>query len=127
MKQIARYDQGNIEACSTFTDEGFLKCDAIVTRTGVFLYRNPDGTERFELRHPDDVLKVDSLQSMKMIPVTNDHPPERLVTAENAKALSVGYTGENIRPENSFIFSNFVITDKNTINDIVNNGKNNCL
>jgi hypothetical protein len=122
-QKIARYDNGEIQSQTGFTQEGFLKADAIVTRTGVFFYKNLDGTVRRELRHPDDVLNSESLLSMKMIPVTNDHPVERLVNAENAKRLSVGYTGENIRPEGSFIFSNFVVTDKDAINDIVQGGK----
>jgi len=124
MINSARYDNGEIKSQSEFTEEGFLKADAIVTRTGVFFYKNLDGTVRRELRHPDDVLISESLLSMKMIPITNNHPVERLVTADNAKRLSVGYTGENIRPEGSFIYSNLVITDKETISEIVNNGKN---
>lgn len=123
MKSIARYDQGEIKSYADFTNEGFLKCDAIVTRTGVFFYKNPDGTIRRELRHPDDVLQEESLQTMKMIPLTDDHPPERLVNADNAKRLSVGYTGENVRPDGSFIYSNFVVTDNGTIENIVQKGK----
>lgn len=123
MKNLARYDQGEIKTYADFTDEGFLKCDAIVTRTGVFFYKNPDGTIRRELRHPNDVLNEDSLQTMKMIPLTNNHPPERLVNAENAKRLSVGYTGENVRAEGSFIYSNFVVTDNQAINEVVQTGK----
>lgn len=120
---FARYDHGEIKSYSNFTGEGFLRCDAIVTRKGVFIYKNPDGTIRRELRHPDDVLTSDSLKTMKMIPVTNEHPKERFVTAENAKELSVGFTGEDIREDGEYIYSNFVITDEETINDIVNKGK----
>jgi len=123
MKNIARYDQGEIKGSSIFTSEGFLRCNAIVTRTGVFIYKNADGTIRKELRHPDDVTQVESLESMKMIPVTNDHPIERLVTAENAKRLSVGYTGENIEIDGRYILSNFTVTDQNAIDDIVSKGK----
>lgn len=123
MKSIARYDMGEIRSSADFNEEGFLKCDAIVTRTGVFSYRNPDGTVRRELRHPDEVLLGQSLDTMKMIPVTNDHPAERLVTADNAKSLSVGYTGENIRPDGRYIFSNFVVTDQEAIRQVVQNGK----
>ena len=78
MKTVARYDQGEIKACADFTNEGFLKCDAIVTRTGVFFYKNPDGTIRKELRHPDDVLQEESLQTMKMIPLTNDWSMQKM-------------------------------------------------
>lgn len=124
MKNIARYDQGEIKGSSIFTDEGFLRCDAIVTRTGVFIYKNNDGTIRRELRHPDDVTIAESLNSMKMIPVTNDHPIERLVTSENAKRLSVGFTGENVQIDGRYIISNFTVTDQNAIDDIVAKGKN---
>lgn len=123
MTQVARFDFGEIQPKTFFNDEGFLVCDAIVTRTGVFNYRNPDGTLRRELRDPNDVLNEESLNSMKMIPITNEHPKERLITSDNAKELSVGFTGENIRQSGKFIMANFVVTDKETINDIVNNNK----
>jgi len=119
----ARFDNGTIESYVDFTEEGYLKADAVVTRTGVFFYKNLDGTIRRELRHPEDVTQEESLKTIKLIPVTNDHPPERLVDAENAKRLSVGYTGENVRIDGNFIFSNFLVTDKNTIDEIVKNGK----
>ena len=48
---------------------------------------------------------------MKMIPVTNGHPQERLITAENAKRLAIGYTGETITQDGEFVLSNLVITD----------------
>lgn len=91
------------------TDEGYLRGDAIVTRLGVFSYVNADGTIRKELRHPDDVLAADSLDSLKMIPITVDHPG-CLVTAENAEKFSVGQTGENIRVDGRHIVAPITIT-----------------
>ena len=120
---IARYDQGFIQSSTDYTEEGFLKCEAIVTRTGVFLYRNADGSMRSELRLPEEVFNDSSIDSMKMIPVTNDHPKERLVSPENSKSLSVGYTGENISKTENYVYANFIITDKNAIDEIVNHGK----
>jgi len=73
------------------TAEGFLTGDAIVTRTGVFQYVNADGTIRHELRHPDDVFNVDSLESLKLKPVTDDHPPE-LVNSDNAEIYSIKFS-----------------------------------
>lgn len=105
----------------TRTDEGYLRGEAIVTRTGVFRYRNADGTERRELRHPDDVLRDDSVQSMRQIPITVDHPGE-LVTADTASTLSVGMTGENVRDDGSNIIAPFTITHKAGI-DAVNGGR----
>lgn len=104
----------------TVTDEGFLRTNAVVTRTGIFEYLNDDGTTRFELRHPDEVFNLDSLSSMKMIPITNGHPNERMVTADSAKRLSVGFTGEAITPENEFVRASLAITDGQAIKDVKN-------
>lgn len=113
---VARYDKGRVTK-ALITDEGFLKADAVVTRTGVFEYLNKDGSIRYELRHPDDVLKSDSLETLKMIPVTNGHP-KTLVNSENAKQLAVGQTGETIVSDAPYVISSLKITDQNTISDI---------
>ncbi len=118
LNDVARFDRGQVKGDAFITDEGYIKANAIVTRTGVFLYKNPDGTIRKELRHPDEVLKTDSLDSMKMIPVTNGHPQERLVSAENAKRLAIGYTGETITQDGEFVLSNLMITDLASIKDV---------
>jgi hypothetical protein len=55
---------------------------------------------------------------MKMIPVTNGHPQERLVSAENAKRLAIGYTGETITQDGEFVLSNLMITDLASIKDV---------
>lgn len=118
LNDVARFDRGQVKGDAFITDEGYIKANAIVTRTGVFLYKNPDGTIRKELRHPNEVFKTDSLDSMKMIPVTNGHPQERLVSAENAKRLAIGYTGETITQDGEFVLSNLMITDLASIKDV---------
>jgi len=124
LNNIARYDKGIGYNETLITPEGFIKGRAIVTRCGVFLYKNADGTVRKELRHPDDVREKESLESIKMIPIVDGHPPERLINAENAKRLSVGFTGELIEDEYPFIISNLVITDKAIVEKIKNKKKN---
>ena len=108
-----RYDRVKIGSLSE-TPEGFLKGEAVVTRTGIFHYRDGAGGTRRELRHPDEVFKSDSLDSLKMIPMTLDHP-NGLVTAENAKELSVGHVGENVRPDGRFVVVPLVVTDREAI------------
>lgn len=119
LNDVARFDRGQVKGDAFITDEGYIKANAIVTRTGVFLYKNPDGTIRKELRHPDEVFKVDSLDSMKMIPVTNGHPQERLVSAENAKRLAIGYTGETVTQDGEYVLSNLMITDLASVKDVI--------
>jgi hypothetical protein len=105
------------------TKEGYLSAEAIVTRSGVFLYRNADGSVRRELRHPDDVFKKDSIDSMKMIPITDGHPESKLVNSKSAKSLQTGYVGENINIDGEFIRAPITITDSDSIAKI-KNGKN---
>ena len=105
----------------TKTAEGYLKGNAIVTRTGVFKYQNLDGTTRYELRHPEDVLIPESLETLKSLPITHDHPTS-LVTAENASHLSVGMTGETIKVEDEYVGVSLNITHKDAI-AAINNGK----
>ena len=124
LKNVARYDKGMFRGENEITSDGFIRGKAIVTRCGVFLYKNADGTVRKELRHPDDVLIPESLDSIKLIPVVDGHPPERLVTADNAKRLAVGYTGEVVENDMPYIIANMVITDKNTIDKIKTKKKN---
>lgn len=76
------------------TTEGFLKGRAIVTSIGVFTYKRADGTIQRELRLPEEVFSYDTLNSMKLKPVTLNHPTE-LVTSDNADKLQVGSLGDN--------------------------------
>jgi hypothetical protein len=99
------------------TANGFLKGRAAATRTGVFEYYNLDGTKRFELRHPDEVLKPESLESLKSLPITNDHPKE-LVNSDNATELSVGMTGETVSIKDDHVMVSLNITDKHAITAI---------
>lgn len=76
------------------TAEGFLKGRAIVTSIGVFTYLNADGSIQRELRLPEEVFAPESLESLKLKPVTLNHPSV-LVTSDNADELQVGTLGDN--------------------------------
>lgn len=99
------------------TKEGYYKGEAYVTRTGVFKYKNMDGSERLELRHPDEVFKKDSLETLKSIPITNDHP-NSLVNADTAADVLIGMTGETIKIDNNYVISSLNITHKDGIKAI---------
>ena len=77
------------------TAEGFLAGRAIVTSIGVFTYQYADGTTLRELRLPEEVFAPKSLESMKLKPVTNQHP-DGFVTPENQKELQVGSLGSDV-------------------------------
>jgi len=93
MTQVFREDFAKLPRVDE-TSEGFLRGEAVVTRTGVFVYRQADGTERRELRHPDDILAPASLATLSMLPMTNGHPPSGIVNADTADKVTIGHTGE---------------------------------
>ena len=119
--KVFRYDISEIGKLQT-TKEGYLRGDAVITRTGVFTYRTADGKARRELRHPDDVFNADALASLRNIPITNNHPSERVLVG-NSKELSVGFTGENVRQDGSYVVAPVNITTKDGI-EAAKSGKN---
>lgn len=97
-KEIRRFDNIDHSEWMTTpfkrTTEGFLKGRAIVTCCGVFSYKRADGTLQRELRLPEEVFSSATLDSLKLKPLTLNHPTE-LVTPENADMLQVGSLGDN--------------------------------
>jgi len=97
-KDLKRFDNIDNSQWMTIpferTNEGFLKGRAIVTSIGVFTYKRKDGTVQRELRLPEEVFAIGTLNSMKLKPVTLNHPTE-LVTTDNADKLQVGSLGDN--------------------------------
>jgi hypothetical protein len=106
--QVQRWDRGSFRAVRS--DNGWLRADATLTRTGVFPYRNADGTTRLELRLPDEVGNQDSLASLALVPVTKDHPPEKL-DADNTKQYQVGTVGSDVRVDGSLVRATVQVTD----------------
>ena len=123
MEKVNRFDRGVVKGDAVVTDEGYIRANAVVTRTGIFLYHNADGSIRRELRHPDDVWNEDSIASMELIPVTNNHPAEKLVNAKNFKQLAIGFTGETIKKDGQYIIAPVVITDQDGVDWVQNQGR----
>ncbi len=92
-----------------------MRVDGVFTRAGVFVYRNQDGTERRELRPPDEVFRSDALESFALVPVTDDHPPT-LVRKDNRKEYEKGYTLEDARRDDDLVVGSLVVTDEALIN-----------
>jgi hypothetical protein len=86
--RVQRTDIGSLRPVER-RDDGTIVVDALLTRAGVFSYRQPDGSTRLELRLIEDVSRADSLKSFEGRPVTNNHPPD-MVDARNARRYAVG-------------------------------------
>ena len=102
------------------TPQGFLKAAATITRTGIFTYRNADGSTRRELRIPEEVFDQKTLDSFKNLPLTDDHP-EADVTIDNVSGLMKGMTSERVdrhfdeEIKEDLLETDVIITDKETI------------
>jgi hypothetical protein len=97
-----------------------MVADATLTRTGIFVYYNEDGTERRELRTPEEVFKKDSLDSLKGAPLTVDHPG--LVTPDNWKKYAVGHIGDDVRQDGAFVRATVYVQDAKACS-VVKSGK----
>jgi uncharacterized protein len=116
MSEVLRYDNINLDDLKLKeTPEGYLEGFAVATRVGVFSYMKADGTIQREFRPPEEVFNEDSMNSFKMLPITDDHP-DVMVNADNAKDLSVGMTGQEIKKiDNNFMAPYVKITDKKSV------------
>lgn len=88
-----------------------------MSRTGVQVYQNADGTTRREYRPPAEVFSADSLASLEGAPVTNDHP-RQMVNGENVRQFQVGTALRAGRPEGRHVASDLVVQDAQTVRDI---------
>lgn len=123
--QAIRLDRSTFKGKATRTDAGYIYGDAVLTRTGIFVYRNADGSERRELRLPEEVFRKDSMESLKMVPVTHGHPYSDggIVTPSNSSRLQKGHIGENIRKDDNDLMGSIMVTDESTITAIDNGNK----
>lgn len=102
---------------AVMTPEGFLQCDALITRTGVFDYQDSDGNSWGEFRDASEVFDETSLESFRMVVMTDDHP-NQMVTVDNVKDVQVGHVGSDVRREGDFVRASLTITDKDVIRSI---------
>lgn len=110
-----RYDLGELSPPVKDPETGYLKTDARITKVGVFVYRDADGDERRELRHPDEVFKADALGSFGLVPFTNDHPGESL-NSTNTGRFQVGtVSGPRQHEDGVHVVASVLITDAATI------------
>lgn len=101
------------------TPEGFLRVRARIGRAGLHDYKareiggppglSPDATVRVH-RPADEVFDAASMVSFAGKPVTLDHPPA-MVDSANWKHFAVGHSGQVVNREGDHLVTELVITD----------------
>lgn len=98
---------------------GYLDARVFPTKSGVFPYRNKDGSIRRELRPEEEVHKADSLKTLENKPHTNSHPPV-LLNSKNTRRFSTGmvYGPHTVAEDGIHTQARVVVTDADTIAEI---------
>lgn len=112
-----RVDAGTTRAKVERTPQGGIRVDAVLTRTGVLRYRNPDGSTRFELRTPDEVFRADALAALRGATLTRGHPSDAVSTT-SFKRVVIGHVGDDVRQDGTEVVASVVINDADAIRDV---------
>jgi hypothetical protein len=111
-----RFDRGELRPARKRAD-GTARYDAYLTRSGVFSYRQPDGSVLREYRDPAEVFKADSLSTLELVPLTNDHPID-MVSIADATRLAVGAVGDAIKRDGNKVRATISVIDAAAIASI---------
>ena len=122
---VLRYDEFRIDASSLKElPDGSIKVTGQLTRSGIFNYRNPDGSLRREYRPAEEVNSAASLATFAGAPVTINHPAadpslpagkQRLVSADTWKRDAVGHLGDNIRVDGGVPIGDFYVREAQAV------------
>jgi hypothetical protein len=99
--------------------DGSIKVVGQLTRPGIFVYQNPDGTARREYRPPSEVFAPASLASFASSTVTLNHPAGRKVTSATWKGNAIGHLGENVREDAGFAVSEVYVRDETSVKNVL--------
>lgn len=118
-----RFDRAQIDDYEKLPD-GRLRVRATVSRVGTLRYLKGDGGFQDELVTPEELFKVDSLDTAALAPVTLGHPSVGFVTPENYRQYAVGSTGSKVtaRQDAGLVEVVFTVNDAEAI-DAVESGK----
>lgn len=115
-EKVQRFDSIPLDK-TYFTDEGYLIDHPIVTSVGIFVYHNADGTERRELRLPEEVFATQSLASYKGKPVIITHDAG-YVDTDNVQQEHVGTILSEGYQDGNDVRAEIVIHDMETVKNI---------
>ena len=119
------FDRLKITSERTYTDEGFMRVPATISRVGIQEYlafemglTDGDMNRVIKVYRPEgEVFDETSLSSFTNKPVTNNHPPE-LVDATNAKDYTVGMSIAEAVRDGDLVSTELIITDADAISEI---------
>jgi uncharacterized protein len=113
-----RCDQGLIVKPEK-TDEGFLRVFFRFRKVGEMPYLNADGSRHIEVVTRENLLNTDSLKTARQKPITQLHPPGKIVTPENAATYIRGMSGEAMLTDGDYTMLSGCVTHSELIDKIL--------
>lgn len=113
-KTVRRFDRGGLEK-PVKQANGWLRVDGYIARPGLLEYRRSDGSVWVEYRPEDEAFHADSLSSFSALPLTNDHPPEGYLDADNTARYQVGTIAGTPSRHDDKVRAQILVTDAATI------------
>lgn len=110
--KVDRIDVFRLDAAAERTPQGGLRVPANLTRSGVFNYRNQDGSLRREYRPPAQVFDAASLKSLEDATVTDLH--QGMVTPANYASLSKGHV-RDVKRAGTFVSGAVLVQDAGAV------------
>lgn len=106
-----RIDRGTLRSPRK-TADGRMVVDALLSRTGVYVYRNPDGSERREYRPDSTVFDPAAMRSFELKPVTALHPSQAVGNDQAAaKQLGKGLVLEGLHRDGIHMAGTLLVDD----------------
>lgn len=115
--EVLRIDRSTRLGKVQRTQVGGARVPARLSRTGVLVYRNPDGSQRRELRLPEEVFNADSLSTLEHAPVIDYKDHTGLVSPDTWRKVSLGHVA-GVRQDGKYIESDLIIQDADTLDAI---------
>jgi len=119
MKSVRRFDVLERLDGPMVLPNGWLKADAAIARAGIQSYRRGDGSVRREFRPPEEVFDSAAMASFAMVPVTDNHPADGLLTAENTREYQRGHLGETVRRDGDKVRATVLVTDADLVKRVL--------
>lgn len=121
IKKVTQIDTALLKLANmTKTPEGYLVGMVPIAKIGIYKYLQEDGTVQRQFVNKDTLINKKSLDTLKLKPITNQHPPEILLDSTNVKKRQVGSTGENAVLDGEFLLTSLTITDAEAIQATIN-------
>jgi len=114
-ERVVRTDFGELRPAERL-ENGWLRVDGYAARTGILEYSNGASVRR-ELVLPEELFDPESMASVHMVPVTEEHP-DKLLDAETTRAHQVGQVGEHVRAVDHLLAVPILITHADTVRAI---------